>query len=241
MTHSEPRTALAIRAAAAALGASAGIAGPEAAVAGAALTPAIEAFLLWLGRKNAERVAETMIDAVDAQTDDADTAEKLRRIVDAAQTSDEYQELLIRALTMAQETSMRDKRRALGRSLANAVEDTGTKVDEELYFLRVLASIDPVHVRVLKILSRRPPHLDPVAEQMNRLGDPRAVRQWYPWSVTSQDPGLERVAWRVLRELAQLDLASSAGEFLVPDSGMEPQYEITGLGEWLLERLAEPG
>jgi hypothetical protein len=87
----------------------------------------METFLLWLGRNNAERVAETMIDAAEAQADDADIAEKLRRIAYAARTSSEYQELLTRALTMAQETGMRDKRRALGRALANAVEDAGPK------------------------------------------------------------------------------------------------------------------
>ena len=54
----------------------------------------------------------------------------------------EHQELLARALTMAQDTAMRDKRRALGRALASAAADTGTKIDDELLFIRVLADLD---------------------------------------------------------------------------------------------------
>jgi len=41
-----------------------------------------------------------------------------------------------------------------------------------------LTVLDPVHIRVLKIMSRRPKHLDQVALQMNAADDPKAVRQW---------------------------------------------------------------
>jgi hypothetical protein len=51
--------------------------------------------------------------------------------------------LLARTLTIAQDSAMRDKRRALGRALANALDDTGTKVDSEIAFVRVLADLDP--------------------------------------------------------------------------------------------------
>jgi hypothetical protein len=74
------------------------------------------------------------------------------------------QELLARRLTIAQDTSMRDKRRALGRALAIALDDNGTKVDNEIAFVRMLADLDPVHIRVLKIMSRRPKRLDRIAE-----------------------------------------------------------------------------
>ncbi len=78
---------------------------------------------------------------------------------------------------MAQDTDLCDKRRALGRALANALDDVGTVVDDEIRFVRLLGEIDPVHIRVLKIISRRPGHLDPIARQMNKLNDERAVRQ----------------------------------------------------------------
>jgi hypothetical protein len=154
---------LVVRVAAGAL--SAGLAGPDAAVAGAGLVPVIEDVLgQFLDRptaKRAERVAETLIDAAEELGDD--TAEQLKRFVDAAASDETYQELLSRTLTTAQDTAMRDKRRALGRALANALDDIGTKVDDEIAFVRMLADLDPVHIRVLKIMSRRPKHLDRVA------------------------------------------------------------------------------
>lgn len=73
--------------------------------------------------------------------------------VEAAVSDEEHQELLARALTIAQDTAMRDKRRALGRALASAASDTGTKVDEELLFIRVLADLDEPHIRVLRLMS----------------------------------------------------------------------------------------
>jgi hypothetical protein len=149
---------------AAAIGAAAGLAGPDAAVAGAGLTPVIEDVLgrLFSGltARRAERVAETLTDAAEELGGDA--AEQLRRFADAAASDEEYQELLARTLTIAQDAAMRDKRRALGRALANALDDAGTRIDGEIAFVRMLADLDPVHIRVLKIMSRRPKHLDRV-------------------------------------------------------------------------------
>ena len=62
-------------------------------------------------------------------------------------------------LSVAQDSVMRDKRRALGRLLANAADETGTKVDGELADARVVADLDAIHVRVLRIMSEAPRHL----------------------------------------------------------------------------------
>ncbi len=61
-----------------------------------------------------------------------ETADQLRRFADQAASDETYQELLARTLTIAQDSAMRDKRSALGRALANALEDTGTRVDGEI-------------------------------------------------------------------------------------------------------------
>jgi hypothetical protein len=133
-----------------------------------------------LSTRRAERVAETLADAAEELGGDA--AEQLGRFADEAASDETYQELLARTLAIAQDTAMRDKRRALGRALANALDDTGTRVDDEIAFVRMLADLDPVHIRVLQIMSRRPKHLDRVAVQMNAADDPQVARQWYPWS-----------------------------------------------------------
>jgi hypothetical protein len=51
--------------------------------------------------------------------------------VKAAVSDEERQELLARALTIAQDAAMRDKRRALGRVVVQAASDIG-KIDKEL-------------------------------------------------------------------------------------------------------------
>jgi hypothetical protein len=87
---------LVVRVAAGALGAAAGLVGPDAAVAGAGLAPVIEEalgqFFDLLTSKRAERVAETFIGA--AEELGCDTAEQLRRFVDAAASDEACQELL---------------------------------------------------------------------------------------------------------------------------------------------------
>lgn len=234
---------LTVKVAAAAVGAAAGFAGPDAAVVGAGLAPVIEEVLgQFLGRlsaKRRERVTETLTDA--AKELAGDTAEQLRRISDAAASDETYQELLARALTIAQDTAMRDKRRALGRVLASALEDTGTRVDSEIAFTRMLADLDPVHIRVLKIMSRRPKHLDQIAEQMNAADDPKAIRQWYAWSIISADPGLEDSVHGALRVLEQHGLIEDRGMAPVPPPhGLQHEYQITGYGDYLIDRLAAP-
>jgi hypothetical protein len=131
---------------------------------------------------------------------------------------------------------MRDRRRALGRALANSLDDVGTRVDDETAFVRMLADLDPVHIRLLKIMSRRPEHLDQVADQMNAADDPTAVRQWYAWSIAEADPGLEGAVHGALRVLEQHGLIWDRGEQLVPHPhGMQHEYEISGYGDYLIE------
>jgi hypothetical protein len=239
----ETTQSLVAKVTAGALGGAAGLAGPDAAIAGAALAPVIEdvlgQILNSLGSRRRERVNETLIDA--AEELGGNTAEQLRRFVEAAALDETYQELLARTLTIAQDTAMRDKRRALSRALANALGDKGTKADDEIAFVRDLGDLDPVHIRVLKIMSRRPSHLDGVARQMNAEDDPHFVRQWYPWSIIQEDPGLKDSVWGALRVLEGNGFIEDGGEQLAPPPhGMQHEYTISGYGDYLIERLAEP-
>jgi hypothetical protein len=232
---------LVVKVAAGALGAAAGFAGPEAAIAGAGLAPVIEDVLgqlfSRLTTRRAERVAETLTDAAEELGGDA--AEQLRRFADAAASDETYQELLARTLTIAQDTAMRDKRRALGRALANALDDTGTMVDDEIAFVRMLADLDPVHIRVLKVMSGRPKHLDRIAFQMNAADDPKAARQWYEWSIVAADPGLQGSVHGALQVLERHGLIWDRGEQLVPPPhGMQHEYEISPYGDYLIDQLA---
>jgi hypothetical protein len=126
---------------------------------------------------------------------------------------------------------MRDKRRALGWALAAAASDTGTKVDPEMLFVRVLADLDEPHIRLLCLLSTVPLHL--VERDLE-------ARQWYAWSIVQADPGFADVVWSLFGPLERQGLVWSVGEYHTPGGAMEPQYEITQYGDWFLTRLAEP-
>ena len=223
---------MAIRVTAAALGATAGLAGPDAAMAGTALTPMIEDALGHIFDRidshRRENAAETLTDAADEFG--ATTPEQFVRFVEDAVSSPEHQELLARALTIAQDTAMRAKRRALGRALASAVAETGTTVDEELGFIRTLADLDPADIRVLRLADTVPEHLRARGYE---------AKQWYPWSIAQADPGLANSAWTSFRVLEQHGLVWSSGDGLTP-YGHQPEYSITGLGEYFLARLVEP-
>jgi hypothetical protein len=221
MPGEETRKSLAIRITAAALGASAGLAGPDAAITGAALTPMLEDALGHIfdriDSRRRENAAETLTDAADELG--AETPEQFMKFIEDAVSSPEHQEFLARALTIAQDTAMRDKRRALGRALAAAVGETGTTVDDELAFIRTLADLDPPDIRVLRLTDTVPGHLRARGYE---------VKQWYPWSIAQADPGLANSAWTSFRVLEQHGLVWSSGDQITP-YGHQPEYQITGL------------
>lgn len=183
-----------------------------------------------IGSRRLEHDVETLLDGAEAFG--AETPGEFVEFIEAAVSDEDHQELLARALTIAQDTAMRDKRRALGRALAAAASETGTKVDEELLYIRVLDDLDEPHIRLLRLMSTTPEHLA-------ARGMPD-VRQWYPWSVTRADPGLADTVWALFGPLQRHGLIWSAGQYHTPNGTMEPQYEITHYGESFLTRLAEP-
>jgi hypothetical protein len=217
----------------------AGYAGPVAATVASGAAPAVLAGMDYvsatIGTRRLEHATETLDDAADESG--ARTPEEFIKFVKAAVRDEQHQELLARALTIAQDTAMRDKRRALGRVLAAAVGETGTRVDDEMLFIRVLADLDPPHIRCLRIMAAEPPHLDAVNQQRKAIGEP-AVRQWHPSDIASHDPGLADTVWALLPVLARNHLITGGYEVLTW-AGREPEYVITSYGEHMLARLAE--
>jgi hypothetical protein len=126
---------------------------------------------------------------------------------------------------------MRDKRRALGRALASAAREIGTKVDDELLFIKVLSEIDEPHIRLLRLMQGVP----------KRQADRRPEQvTWEIQSITEADPGLAAAAAQLLRELQRHNLVWLRAGGLRPDADELLQYSITSYGDWFLARLAEP-
>lgn len=210
------------------------------------LTYALQWFTQMRTRQK-ENIAETLIvAATEGSSDDTEMLNNLRQILDAAENNDEYHELFMRALSMAQDAAMREKRRALSLALADTYRDMNT-VYAELAFVRDLADIQPIHLRLLKIMRVRPPHLAGVAAQMNQVGNELAIRQWMPWSLIQAAPDLGNIIAWPLEDLERLGLIYNRGSFHAPaeaaDGGygdLQPLWEITPKGECFLERMAEP-
>jgi hypothetical protein len=69
--------------------------------------------------------------------------------MDRAVANDRRHELFARSLRIAQDTALRDKRRALGRTLAAGVMGDDARIDEEQLFMRAVDDLDESHIRLL--------------------------------------------------------------------------------------------
>lgn len=96
-----------------------------------------------LGKRRTDHAADTLIDAADA------AGVPLAEFMDRAVSDDRRHELFARSLRIAQDTALRDKRRALGRALAAGVMGDGARIDEELLFMRAGDDLDETHIRLL--------------------------------------------------------------------------------------------
>lgn len=218
----------------------AGYVGPGAGAIAAGAAPVVLVALDWisgtLGSRRIDHATETL--TFGAEEYGADTPESFGEFVKAAVSDEECQELLARALTIAQDAAYRDKRRALGRVLAQAARDTGTKVDLELIYVRIIADLDEPHIRLLRLMTTKPLYQDRRIELMEASGS-GPVRQWHPSDLGQADPGLADVVYSLLPVLGRHGLISGGYE-VITTSGHEEEYTITPFGEFFLTLLAGP-
>jgi hypothetical protein len=114
-------------------------------IAAAIMTAAVQR----LGKRRTEHAADTLMDAADA------AGLPLGEFMDQAVSDDRRHELFARSLRIAQDTALRDKRRALGRALAAGVMGDDARIDEEMLFMRAVEDIDEMHIRLLGRMSSR--------------------------------------------------------------------------------------
>jgi hypothetical protein len=179
---------------------------------GPLLTAVLNA-LTRVGRRRAEHAADTLLDA-------ADKAElPVAEFFDKAVADDRRHELFTRALSIAQDTALREKRRALGRALAAGVMGDDARIDEELLFVRAVDDIDEMHIRLL-----------------GRLADGGRTAG----EIVQADPGLGDGVLALLGQLQSHGLIDSRAP-VTPGGAMtpEPYYFITNSGRAFLTRLAD--
>jgi hypothetical protein len=174
--------------------------------------------LVRVGRRRVEHAGETLMDAAAA------TDLPLDEFFDKAVADDRRQELLARTLNIAQDTSRRDKRRALGRALAAGVMGDDARIDEELLFIRAVDDIDEWHIRLLDRMDT------------THIYGPG----WSAYKILDADLGLSTGVHAIIGTLETHGLiAESAQSAPVAGADKGPFYVITDQGRMFLDRLRE--
>jgi hypothetical protein len=173
-----------------------------------------------VGNRRAGHAAETLLDA----SDEAELP--VAEFFDRAVADDRRHELLTRALSIAQDTALREKRRALGRALAAGVMGDDARIDEELLFMRAVGDLDEMHIRLLD-------HARKICST------------WTASMIVARDPGLTAGIGALLGTLELHGLVAPAQ--LTQSEVIPPQvaargvtlYNLTGAGREFLNRLAD--
>jgi hypothetical protein len=214
---------LAIQSFVGALVSSASLVHPEVAIAASAAAPSmaysLNRLVRMLSRRRTAHAEEALNDAAEAAT------LAIEQFIDEALADEKRTELLVRALTTAQDVALREKRRAIGRALAAGVCGT-SPVDDEFLFIRALADLDEPHIAVLQVIGREAPAHQPLP------------RGWLYTEILEQVPGLANALRAILTTLelhtliAKNQLASEVGR-------LTDIYRTAHPGLVMLSRLAE--
>lgn len=174
-----------------------------------------------VGSRRAEHAAETLLDAAD------DAGFPVAEFFDRAVADDRRHELFTRAMSIAQDAALRNKRRALGRALATGVMGDDAQIDEELLFMRVVEDIDEMHIRLLA-----------------RMANTYPVGVGPGWSariIAEADPGLANAAPALLGTLQLHGLVEEVvrNRPIQGEGATQAFYNITRQGRDFLNRLPE--
>jgi hypothetical protein len=233
MADDQPRHELAIRTAIAVVAGGTGLLGPDAGAAATALMPALEVVLTRVVGSLGQRRSRHAAEALEYGADSA--GEPLEQFTEKAVANERRQELLARTLTIAQDTALRDKRRALGRALAAGVGGDDAKIDEELLFIRAIADMDTPHIRLLFRMASE--QIPPGTQSGSVLhGD------WSLDTLMALDLGLGEAIPALLWTLESHGLVRAANRPATwGDIGTKPPYNVTAAGRTLLDRLKAEG
>jgi hypothetical protein len=201
----------------------AGLAGPDAGAVATALAPSVAVALdravgaiRYRRRTHAE---ETLVDAISTSSVSAED------FISMALEDDDRSELLVKVLTSAQDTAVREKRRALAIALADGICGT-TDINDEILFIRAISNLDRPDIAVLKVIGSVPPP------------DRVMPRAWTRGAILQRLPQLGEALSAVLSTLELHTLIFNMP--LAADSGQISTdfYRVTSRGRQFLNRLA---
>jgi hypothetical protein len=168
--------------------------------------------------------AETLADAAEA------SGEPVEDLLIKAVSDDRRHELLARALGIAQDTALRNKRRALGRALAAGIVGDDARIDDELLFIRAIADLDEPHIRLLALMASDRPLPGKLSGSVFHGG-------WSAGTIAARDPGLGDTLPALMWTLEAHGLIRAEASS-TPWQAARQAYNVTPAGSQLLERLA---
>lgn len=210
-------------------GAGTAIGGPAGAIGGAAATPFLtegfqrlaDGVMAWRRQRGAEVFTGT---AQELSLQEEELADRLLH-------NERLAELAGRTFLIAQDASLRAKRRALSAVLSNATQGDEAAIEHGLLLLPVLASIDAAHIRFLLAI-------EPADRRPESAGD-EGVYGWHLSQVVEVDQTLKEVSLSLLQSLIAMGLVENAtGGLTFLDSSKT--WALSELGEELLALLREP-
>jgi hypothetical protein len=202
--------------------------GPEAAAAAVTMTPATEAGVMRafnaIGRRRLAHACEVV--EIAADVNDVDVESFLHTVL----RDDAHQEFVARCIAVAQDASLRGKRIALARSLAQAAAGDDAVLDDEFLFLRAVADLDAPHIRILHRLDMTRAGTGPMEGHLLRDG-------WRNATLAEHEPGLADALPALLRtvEIHSLVVRDNTYSRLEDD----PMWRITDRGKAMLARLSD--
>jgi hypothetical protein len=201
--------------------------GPDAAFVATSLQPGVEAVLLRAAerfrRRWSRNAGETLDEAAAASGKSPDEL-----LLEAAD-DDRKHELLARGLGLAEDTALRQKRRALGRAIAAGLESDGARIDDELMFIRAVADLDTPHIQLLTYMANTQPGIG------EDSGTP-FMAGWSAATLSARLPGLSGGLPALLSTLQTHSLVRAeqgSGPYSVP----YPPFNVTRAGLDMLARL----
>lgn len=228
---------MAVRGGVAGFGAAAGlvVAGPAGVVVGAVGSQmAVDMTgALWqrLGKKRQERASVPILYAAAA------TNQPIDELTELLADDPAFEQIVTTVLVGAVSTQMTQKLIALGRILANVVEDPA-KVDEEQFLALALNAVEAPHLRLLDALDRQQTVSGQVVSQES-LGSLNLGESWAAVLKTLESSGLiwNQPVMRMVDGPSGLRLPHDKPPEKVPQS--RPHWGVTDLGKTLMNRLRD--
>jgi hypothetical protein len=207
-------------------------AGPPGAMAGAALAPALQALINYLGSRfeRARRKAARVLAEAAARNEVTED-----ELIEVAERSSQKTELVAEAVLAAARATTEEKLDALAISLADGIAGDDYAAAQERLVVEALSDLEPIHIDVMTCLVTKPPMYESDDEWREAMRDrPRGAYGWLPSEVTIE---IQQAAPVIEPILATLERHGLVLDTAVGTLGYRARYAVSDFGVRCLDLL----